>query len=418
MRHMRLKLWLRLGWIGILISACGLSDDAQPTATPERFSEYTALFVTEESENAQLTVTLDTLTANADDIQIIAVLADGNGSISYLAYPDNQPGTPQNPIDLSEFPLRTTSDVARLWVIAVQHQAYPIVDVPSVTADLAQGFNALYSATPSLADIVAAGDDSLVEWFGSVEIIGEIMLDIPQNSGQVLSASLSLDYDVERQPETTPIVAAPDDFYAGFRQVIDEDFANNAPSFAWFSDTATTYTVEVANDAYLITLTGLEPLRDNTSLSWGSLQNLVFEDYIVQAELSIDPLGRGASTGLWLNYQDPFNFLSFGIEDIGRYRVARFQRNNTEFVPWTPDPIINVDGRSNTLEVRLENDNYTVRINGKTVSNITDGIIERGRIAFYCFAEEVPVTCTLDRLQVWVPTDTPFPQTASDFAEP
>src|SRR5690606_38435818 len=73
---------------------------------------------------------------------------------------------------------------------------------------------------------------------------------------------------VEVEPTETPpeIFGVP---IAGYRRVIHEDFEGAQSNVAWWVGSDPTYSANIVNRAYQITLTGVDDYRE-AGLSWGS----------------------------------------------------------------------------------------------------------------------------------------------------
>ena len=418
------------------MAACEQSDSGAPTATPERPSNIDAIYITPDEGALDIYLTqLDLLVSQNDpDTQVLVVLASGDANPSYVLYPSNQPGVPQMALDLTDYPLRFDDSVERvgLWAVALKHQAYPIAAAlgqDQIAAQLARGFDQLIAqdsppANP-LAPIVAEADASLLAWFGEIEVLGEVALELTaaggwsagENQVQSRDGGLSMRYEVlfadavpdvavvTEAPTDTPTVgpttdpgiglalgitpAADDDPDAifgdieGYRQVVYENFDDAQSEVEWFIGRDPTYSATIVNNAYQIVLEDFERNR-STATIWGSIQGLIFDDYIVRARMRVIQEDVLARYGLWLHYQDQFNFLFFGMENTGRYRAARFQTGYTELSPWAEDDIVNPDNEANLLEVIVEGTNFTMGINGEALVTVSDRQWADGRIAFFC----------------------------------
>lgn len=427
-----------------VISGCSFLPDSspEPTPTPERPIVREAAY--ESASNAFLTVTLSDLTLlkMGDDLdtQVLAVLADGGGNPSYVLYPSNQPGVSDRTLALADYPLglNVSSEKAGLWVLALRHSAYAVsqrMGQAMLAARLAAAYDQMLArSTPPdkpLAAIVAAEVPLLLDWFGEIEVLGELSLaleaakgwSVGENRAQAPDDGFRLSYTVSvNRSDVLPTPAATSELsplmsvsifeqdLPGYRRVISETFENGRSTVKWFTGSDPTYTASLVDGAYQILLTGVDESR-GIALSWGSIQDLIFDDYVVRARMRVLEPTVTARYGLWLHYQNEFTFLFFGLETTGRYRIARFQRVYTEFAPWTSHSAINIGGgRSNDVEVRMDGTSYTMAVNGQPLVTVSDGVLSKGRIAFFCFAESVPATCQLERLEVWIPEDQPFPK--------
>ncbi len=378
-----------------------------------------------------LTVTLRELTllAESQETQILAVLADGEGNVAYVLYPSNQPGVSDTPIVLNNYPLQleTSAERVGLWVAALQHHAYPVaarIGMSEIAAELATVFNRLVAGgslptrSPAAA-VVAQADEAMLDWFGEIEILGEAAFslsttqDMGEHDLESPDGGFRLRYLVSRSAASTsaetatPTSIFPDE-YSGYRKVIDETFAGNQSSLQWFRDREEEYVVEINNQSYEVDLLKLDETTESV-ISWGSIQDLVFDDYIVRAQMRLVQPETIGSFGLWLHYLDGNHFLSFALNHLGQYRIMRYENRDIELIPWTAAAAINPGGQANVMEVRLHGNEYTLFVNGTAIGSVNDDAYEKGRIAFYCYAEEVPATCRLESLEIWIPDDQPFP---------
>lgn len=415
--------------IGLLAACDSFADSANRTATPERPDIREAVY-TEQSGEITLTLQEITLLEGESDAQILAVLADGQGNLAYVLYPSNQPGVVASAVDLSAYPLQldSSSETIALWVMAVKHNAYPVAEnigLSELAAELATVFNRIFAQDlPSRAvssAVVAGADDALLDWFGEVDILGEVAFALSplRDTGEYTIDSsdggIRVLYTVsmtspEIAPTTSPSEATspyPEN-YAGYEKIIDEDFAGSQSALTWFQERDELYTVLFNDDTYEVALTKLGE-ETQSVISWGSIQQIVLDDYIIRAKMTLLEPGTIASYGLWLHYLNENNFLSFALNHEGEYRIMRYQSRDVVLVPWTADEAVNVGGETNIVEVRLSGEQYTMLVNGKELATVTDDEFEDGRIAFYCYAEEVPATCQLDEIEVWIPENSVSP---------
>lgn len=447
MKWIGIGLWAGL-WIGL--TACSVvGDSSEKTATPLRPVVREAIYESIAQES-RLTVTLDTLTLLApeetNDTQILAVLADGTGQPSYMLFPSNQPGILESSITLNEYPLRfnPTTESALLWVLAIRHTAYPITETigqATIAQTLAMGLdsliaqNSLPDSGRPLVQIIASSTD-LLAWYGQAQVVGEATHALAKgqnwsagsqtlessDGGWQLTYTISVNTVIANAP-TLPATTIPTiepsptpngDYTAmeqpidGYRLVVDEKFTDATSKVEWFIGSDPTYAASLVVGGYQIVLTGIDDNRD-VGLSWGSVQGYVFNDYVVRARMRVLESGVLARYGLWLHYQDDFNFLFFGLENTGRYRIARFKNGYTELVPWNTSPVILLDNQTNEMEVKIDGNDYTLKVNGMTVATASDAAFRNGRLAFFCYSPVIPSTCQLQALEIWIPEGSEFP---------
>lgn len=433
-----MKRWIWLGMI-LLLSACASGGGNDATPTPLRPLVREAIHV--ENQAGKLQVTLNEITlldaTPPMDTQIFAVLADGVGESSYLLFPSNQAGVPETMLTLAEYPLQLEplNGEAYLWLVALKHHAYDISEEQATIAEkLALAFSQLAATQPTLADLVALQPD-LLPWFGEIEVLGELQTSFraAENwsadetlTSNTLSLQLSVTYappslvSLAPSPQAITITptpsAIPPNFTSqmgqaleGYKLVVSEDFANASSTVKWFIGSDPTYSASLVNGAYQIALLGIDPNRE-VGLSWGSIQGLYFDDYVIRARMRVLQPDVIARYGLWLHYQDDFNFVFFGVENTGRYRVARFRRVYEELVPWTSSPLVFSGDTSNELEISLQQERYSLKINGQTLASTEDRAFFSGRIAFFCYSETVPATCQLEAIEIWIPNNYGYPR--------
>ncbi len=405
----------------VFFAACStFAENKNSTPTPARPDVRDAVYSTQ-PEGVILTIQDVTLLKGASDVQVWAVVTDGQGNVAYVLYPSNQPGVPESTLDLSGYPLQIDSEGENLglWVLALRHVAYPVAEkmgMEVIAAELASGFARIFAQdTPTdsmLAAVVAQADEELLTWFGEVEILGEGLFSPVQGADEQQADSadggIRVRYTVNRLTTSinaamtaTPASLYPDS-YAGYQKIVDEDFTGNQSSLVWFQERDELYTVLLNEDTYEVALTALGEETDSV-ISWGSIQQFVFDDYIIRAKLTLLEPGTIASYGLWLHYQNENNFLSFALNYEGEYRIMRYQSRDVVLVNWTADEAINMGGQTNIMEIWVSGEQYTLRVNGQELATVTDDEFADGRIAFYCYAEEVPATCQLDNLELWIP---------------
>ncbi|NJL94016.1 MAG: hypothetical protein HC915_09935 [Anaerolineae bacterium] len=445
---MKSRRWWHWAWLGLAccLAGCGiLNSEPAPTPTTPRLPDAAASYANP-ARDAQLSVTLERLSwiaeAPAQEVQVIAVLAAGDGQPAYLVYPARQPGVPADEaLVLDRFPLEVDASSAQLWVLALRYRAYPVPGAPSpedLGWLLAWQVDQLRSGgefpVNPVASLVAADAGELLPWFGGVEVLDELAAEIDgSQSGaqqvQGLYEQMQLAYNTVLAP--LPLIRPPEETAApspttaleGYRRVVYEDFADAQSNFTWFvdSDNRQTYAASLVNGAYQIELLGKDAWRDYP-LSWGSLQGLFFDNYVVRARVRVANSGFLMRYGLWLHYLDDRNFLYFGLENTGRYRVARFRSRYLELQNWTANSAILPGTQANELEVRVEGNSYTLNINGQGVITVADDAFDVGRIAFFCYAEtevtpQEPAVCLLEALEVWIPQGAPFPLASPTPAE-
>ncbi len=386
---------------------------------------------------ARLHVTIPSITFPSHnpthEVQLFGVMADAEGGFSYLLFPANNPGYPTDQFDLRSHPLELSigdkTTAITLWILAVHNTHYvaaEMLGLDTLAASLALGFrNWLAQGDPAddpLAGVVSASDGALYEWFAGIEVVGQsvIRLDAADN--------WNVDFDSERSPDgglnivyavqylrsgedetltssftptpSIPVVTQDDRL---FKLLIDETFENGKTIYTWYEGGDSTYENAIVNNAYQIELTDIT--QREFGLSWGSLEDVHFKNYVLEAEVSlVEEEVEAAYYGIWFHYQDGQNFLYFGISNAGEYRVAVIEdnKNSIEVRDWTPHSAVNSGSASNILTIEARGDGtFILAINHEQVLTFTDHTYDGGSVAFFCRAKSVPATCRLSRLRIW-----------------
>jgi hypothetical protein len=361
------------------------------------------------------------------DAQLFLVLADAQGTYSYVVYPANRAGDPTDSIDLTASPLELTlrdnTSAVALWIVAVRNIRYRATEMfglDALAASLGNGLSDWIArgdpADDPLAAVVGASRGALYEWFAQAEVLGESMTtfaeqdnwDIGLGSQRSPDGGLNIVYtvqyvsaaDVALMPTSTPVGER-----TGYTLVVDEAFADGTTPGPWYQGEDSTYINQVVEGAYEIHLTKL--VQRDFGLSWGSLEGQRFENYIIEARVRlVESDVAEARYGIWFNYQDDYNFIYFGISNTGEYRVAVIVHNSNrvEVQDWTPHPAVQPGAATNTLTVEASpGGTYTLSVNGEQLLSFKDQTFNGGSVAFFCYAKSVPATCRLERLRVWEP---------------
>jgi len=353
------------------------------------------------------------------------VLAAPDDAYSYLLFPANRAGDSRDLFDLTAHPLeiglQPETPRAALWVLAVHNRDYMPAErfgVDALAASLAYGFQRwLTTGDPSddpLAAVVSASEGALYAWFANVDVVGQatITLRAENNWGAKLRSHSSADgglnviytaqhfsaEEAARLPTATPQPEHP-----GYVLRVDEDFASGESQYTWYQGQDNTYINQITDGAYEIRL--LDIAQRDFALSWGSLEGMSFQDYIVEAQVRlVEDDVQDARYGIWFNYQDDYDFVYFGISNTGEYRAAVISENRrrVELQNWTPNPAIHTGAAVNALTIESHADgNMMLRVNGETLGTFNDTTFARGSVAFFCYAHSTPATCRLERLRIW-----------------
>lgn len=357
--------------------------------------------------------------------QLFLIMADAQGTYSYLMFPANGSGYAIDQFDLTDYDLEiglneATSTIT-LWILAVHNNRYYAAEMfgpDALAASLGLGFRDwLATGDPQddpLAAVIAGSDGTLYEWFAGIDVLGQEMLtfqadeqwnvglgSFPSPDGGmnvVYSVRLVSAEEVAQTPTPTPLAALP-----GYTLRVDDMFTGATSSHQWYEDQDTTYINRIVDGAYEIRLTDIT--QREFGVSWGSIEGEQFTSYILEADVSLieEDVIEG-QYGIWLHYQDDYNFLYFGLSNKGEYRVAVVKDNSTqrEIKSWTPHPAIRPGAATNTLVIETQADGtITLSVNGAELLEFNDQTYRQGSIAFFCRAKSVPTTCHLTHLRVW-----------------
>src|SRR5690606_14430782 len=122
----------------------------------------------------------------------------------------------------------------------------------------------------------------------------------------------------------------------------------------WYQGRAETFVNEVIGGGYQIRLLGSS--QRPIALSWGSLSGLRAGQGRIEAEMRLTESSAGDTTyGLWLRYQDTYNFLYVGLSNQGEYRVAVVSNNRVQRViqDWQFHPAIGRGTAANVVSVEM-----------------------------------------------------------------
>ncbi len=428
--------WAFVGVLWVVLSGCRTLDSAASSrvatlsSTPPPTPSAELLKINGVGgAGARLRVTLPTVKLRQfppkDGVQLLVVLAAPDGAYAYLLFPANRAGDARDIFELTAHPLEIALQPetrrAALWVLVVHNRNYKPAErfgVDALAASLAYGFQQwLASGDPlddPLAAVVSASEGALYAWFANVDVMGQavIMLRAENNWGAKLSSHTSADgglnviytaqYFSAEEAAQLP-TATPRPEHPGYVLRVDEDFAGGQSAYTWYQGQDSTYVNQVTDGAYEIRL--LEIQQRDFALSWGSLEELSFENYIVEAQVRLVEQGiQDARYGIWFNYQDDYNFVYFGISNAGEYRAAVIRENErrVELQDWTPHPAVHAGAAVNTLTIESHaNGDMTLGVNGETLGTFNDPTFARGSVAFFCYAKSTPATCRLERLRIW-----------------
>jgi serine/threonine-protein kinase len=198
----------------------------------------------------------------------------------------------------------------------------------------------------------------------------------------------------------------------GCEPLFEDSFENNIgdPRWAIVTEAESQLSrVGFANDAYRVTVLDIP---GDEGASWGTLQELTWDDVRVEAVMSASQFSDGARTrlGLWVRTQSRSDFIAFFIRQNGDFFIGRYQpvvpaTGRAGYVvlqDWTFSPaVITGNNQINTLRVDMVGTEMTFFINGERVADVTDDVLGSGRIAFFgATSDVVPVNFDLHYIRV------------------
>ena len=425
-----IRRWLLYVGLVLLLVACSArpADSLLPTPPPTPAEEMLQVSGTS-TTGPRLRVTLPLIKLNhrppEQKVQLFLVMADAQGTYSYMLDPANDAGYAIDQFNLTDHPLEISlnenTSTITLWILAVHNTRYYAAEMfglDALVASLGLGFrNWLANGDPEddpLAAVVSASNGMLYEWFAGIDVLGQNMITFNADDGWDvglgsrpspdggMNTVYSVHYvsadDVALSPSPTPAPAHP-----GYNLLIDETFAGGTSAQDWYQDQDSTYINHIIDGAYEIRLTDIA--QREFGISWGSIEGAQFRNYILEADVSLleDNL-TDAQYGIWFHYQDDFNFIYFGLSSQGEYRVAVVKDNSTQrtIQDWTSHPAIHPGTATNTLTVEAWSDGMiTLSANGEQLLSFNDTTYDSGSVAFFCRSATVPATCQLTRLQIW-----------------
>jgi hypothetical protein len=427
---MLIRRWLPYVGLVFLLVACSARPTDPRLPTPPATPAEEVLQVSGTSTTGpRLRVTLPLIELNQrpseQKVQLFLVLADAQGTYSYMLYPANDAGFAVDQFNLTDYPLEISlnenTSAVTLWILAVHNTRYYAAEMfglDALVASLGLGFrNWLAEGDPEddpLAAVISASNGVLYEWFAGIDVLAQNMITFEAADGwdvglgsrpspdggmnTVYSVHYVSSDDVALLPSPTPAPLRP-----GYHLLVDETFPGGTSTQRWYQDQDNTYVNHMVDGAYEIRLTDIS--QREFGISWGSIEGAQFKDYILEADVSLleDNL-TDAQYGIWFHYQDDYNFIYFGLSSQGEYRVAVVKNNSTQrtIQDWTPDPAIRPGAATNTLTVEAWSDGmFTLSANGEQLLSFNDTTYDSGSVAFFCRSTVVPTTCQLTRLQIW-----------------
>ncbi|WP_119072523.1 hypothetical protein [Aggregatilinea lenta] len=426
--------------LSLIAAGCGrLSGSDEPSVTePPGTTAHTpdsdALRISSEPiTGTRLRITFPSIqlpNRDADqDVQLYFLLTDDQGAYSYLLYPANRAGAASDDYALDGYPLELgindETHRVTLWLLALHNRHYASAEsfgVDALASSLAVGFRNWQRGGDTLNDplaaVVGASDGALYEWFAGITVLGQGMIGFDPNEGWPLGdndlttpdGGIAATYTVQLVPSdhTVAVPSGPTPTFptgprTGYALAVDETFAGGVSAAAWYEGSDDTYTNRIVDGAYEIKLRDIQDR--GFARSWGSIEGRQFTNYTVEAQVRLlDQDAQSAEYGLWLHYQDDFNFVYFGISNDSAYRVAVVQQNQPtrDLQPWTPSDAIQPGAATNILTAETSaNGDLTVYVNGTLLGTYHDEAFTGGSVAFFCYAESVPTTCQLERIRIW-----------------
>jgi serine/threonine-protein kinase len=184
---------------------------------------------------------------------------------------------------------------------------------------------------------------------------------------------------------------------------LEDSFTGGVSPNNWFVGGGQLSQVAIGDGAYIIRI---DRLVGREAVSWGTLQDLTWEDARVEAVMRASSFSNAAvRMGVWVRVNSPSDFVAFMINSRGSYYIGRFDQVTnayTDLAPWTRSRAIRVgDNATNTLRVDSVGDRFDFYINGEYMTSVTDATFASGRIAVFGATSEIaPIEFSLDYLRV------------------
>ncbi|MBE0690025.1 MAG: SH3 domain-containing protein [Anaerolineae bacterium] len=190
-------------------------------------------------------------------------------------------------------------------------------------------------------------------------------------------------------------VLAPD-----CRLQLEDDFRFGRSLNNWWVGSGAQSDVSIADESYVIRIR--EVGNSDEAVSWGTLQDLTWDNVRVEAVVRASAFSSNPTRmGLWVRVQSANNFIAFMISSLGAYRIARFDNNYVDLVPWTPTTAVRRgDFAVNTLRIDMNGSRFDFYINGQLVDTVSDDTWAAGRVTFWgATSAIVPVEFYLDYIR-------------------
>jgi len=173
-----------------------------------------------------------------------------------------------------------------------------------------------------------------------------------------------------------------------------DDFGN--PRSGWTNYKGADYEHFYENGEFHFSVTR----KDFTGNAWIQLRDLGTR-YLVEAQMRKIDGPEMNNYGLLFGGQNDTNYYTFGISDVGSYRISeQVDGRWQDLVAWTKTPLIN-QGGLNALGVRIQDTQITACVNGHVLITLNDPPLKSGRVGLVAGAYDEPVHYQFDNFGVW-----------------
>jgi serine/threonine-protein kinase len=191
--------------------------------------------------------------------------------------------------------------------------------------------------------------------------------------------------------------------------LFEDEFAGDDSPYLWFLDETDRYSIQFAQDSYLLQVNylpdGTDPQGEDAPALWGSLRGVDVDDGRIEAVMSADRFNDTRHRmGLWVRYVDEEHFLAIMIRGDGAYRISVYNDDAggySDLVSWTYTDAMNTgDNAVNTVRIDINGNMIDLTINGAFLTSVIESTLADGRIAFWGASSQTPVNFYLDFIRV------------------
>lgn len=130
--------------------------------------------------------------------------------------------------------------------------------------------------------------------------------------------------------------------------------------------------------------------------------DLIFSDFVVEVEGTIEECQDSCELGLNLRYDDG-NFYRFVIGTYGKFSFWKYYNDEwTALIDWHESPAINTGNAKNVLKVVCDGDEFTLYANDIQLGSCADSSLTSGEISILAETEDTAgLVASFDNLKVW-----------------